>query len=102
MRKDGKTGVGRSALQIELPLEWGGSSDTASATEGTHRARPSGAANPAEEGRRKRKKWYSLYDKIYALRNLQKAWEKVRSNRGAPGWDRVTIKEFERDAVQVF
>jgi len=98
MRKDGKTGVGRWALQIELPLEWGGSSDTASTTEATDRARPSGAANPAEEGRPQRKKWYSLYDKIYALKNLQKAWKRVRSNRGAPGWDRETIREFEANA----
>jgi RNA-directed DNA polymerase len=98
MRKDGKTGVVRSALQIELPLEWGGSSDTASTSEATDRARPSGAANPAEEGRPQRKKWYSLYDKIYALKNLQKAWKKVRSNRGAPGWDRETIREFEANA----
>lgn len=98
MRKDGKAGVGRQALQIELPLEWGRSSDTASATEDPNGDRPSGAANPAEDGRPQREKWYSLYDKITALQNLQKAWRKVRSNRGAPGWDRVTIEAFGRDA----
>ena len=39
-------------------------------------------------------KWHSLIDKVYALPNLQMAWEKVRANRGAAGVDRVTVKRF--------
>jgi len=98
MRKVGTAGVGRQASQIELPLEWDVSSDTASAAEAPHGDRPSGAAKPAEEGRPKRQKWYSLYDKVYAPKNLEEAWKRVRSNRGAPGWDRETIQAFEAHA----
>jgi group II intron reverse transcriptase/maturase len=97
MRKGGKAGVGRKALQIELPLEWGGSSDAASATEDTNGDRPSSAAKPVEEGRPGRKKWYSLYDKITALGNLWKAWERVRRKGGSPGCDRQTVKQFGAD-----
>jgi group II intron reverse transcriptase/maturase len=45
----------------------------------------------------KKRKWYSLYDKVYALVNLGRAWEKVRSNRGAGGIDRESIASFERN-----
>jgi group II intron reverse transcriptase/maturase len=43
----------------------------------------------------KKRKWYSLYDKVYSLVNLEQAWEKVRSNRGAGGVDRQSIEVFE-------
>jgi len=46
------------------------------------------------------RKWYSLYDKVYALPNLERAWKKVRSNRGAGGIDRQTIASFERKKEQ--
>jgi len=45
-------------------------------------------------------KWYSLMDKIYDLRNLQSAWEKVRRNRGSAGVDRQSIEKFDRRAEQ--
>lgn len=88
--------VSASALQIALPLEW--DSNTASALPaGTEP--PSQAATPAAaqqvERKEKKRKWYSLYDKVYALPNLQQAWEKVRANRGAPGCDGQTIAQFE-------
>jgi group II intron reverse transcriptase/maturase len=59
--------------------------------------------SPQDIGRWQRKqgsnlskgKWYSLYDKVYALPNLERAWEKVRSNRGTGGTDRQTIASFE-------
>lgn len=41
-----------------------------------------------------KRKWYSLYDKVYALPNLEEAWKKVRSKRGAGGVDRQTIASF--------
>jgi group II intron reverse transcriptase/maturase len=47
-----------------------------------------------------KRKWYSLYDKVYALPNLERAWEKVRSKRGAGGIDRQTIASFERKKEQ--
>jgi group II intron reverse transcriptase/maturase len=48
----------------------------------------------------KKRKWYSLYDKVYALPNLERAWEKVRQNKGAGGIDRQTIASFERNKEQ--
>jgi group II intron reverse transcriptase/maturase len=48
----------------------------------------------------KKRKWYSLYDKVYALPNLERAWEKVRQNKGAGGVDRQTIASFERNKEQ--
>ena len=41
-------------------------------------------------------KWYSLMDKVCALPNLRKAFERVQANRGAAGVDHVTVEEFER------
>lgn len=43
----------------------------------------------------RKQKWYSLIDKIWALPNLEKAFQDVKKNRGAAGVDRVTIKQFE-------
>ena len=41
-------------------------------------------------------KWFSLMDKVYALPNLRKAFERVKANGGAAGVDHVTVEEFER------
>jgi len=91
--------VGLRVLQIALPLEFDGESanNTASAVAEHNRDRASGAATPTGAKSTRRGKWYSLYDKVYALANLQQAWLKVRSNKGAPGSDGVTIKRFEQD-----
>ena len=43
----------------------------------------------------KKQKWYSLIDKIWAMPNLEQAFQEVKKNRGAPGVDKVTIKGFE-------
>lgn len=40
-------------------------------------------------------KVHSLIDKVYKLKNLELAWEKVRRNKGAAGIDQQTIEEFE-------
>jgi RNA-directed DNA polymerase len=40
-------------------------------------------------------KWFSLMDKVYALGNLRKAFERVRANGGAAGVDHQTIEMFE-------
>ena len=84
--------VGRMVLQIVLPFDEE-ASDTASAAE-SDAPQPSGAATPAGQGRPRRRKWYSLYDKVFSLKNLSAAWAKVRSNRGAPGCDGQTIEQF--------
>ena len=38
--------------------------------------------------------WFSLIDKVYALRNLQAAFARVQANHGAAGVDHVTIEMF--------
>lgn len=43
-------------------------------------------------------KWFSLIDKIYADRTLELAWEKVKSNDGAPGVDNITVKLFGKES----
>ncbi len=43
-------------------------------------------------------KWYSLFDKVHAPKNLAAAWARVQSNRGAAGVDRQSVEQFGRDA----
>lgn len=49
------------------------------------------AAAKQSEGRR----FHALYDRIYRSDVLWEAWERVRSNRGSAGVDRVTVAEVE-------
>jgi RNA-directed DNA polymerase len=48
-------------------------------------------AAKADPGRR----FYALYDKVHRRDVLERAWELVRRNRGAPGIDRTTIAQVE-------
>jgi len=48
--------------------------------------------NPAGE-----RKVHSLVDKVYKLKNLELAWEKVKRNRGAGGVDGQSIDDFARN-----
>lgn len=41
-------------------------------------------------------KWHSLIDKVWRKKTLRRAWERVKSNDGAPGVDGQTIEDFER------
>ena len=43
------------------------------------------------------KKVHSLVDKVYKLKNLELAWEKVKRNRGAGGIDGQSIEDFGSD-----
>ena len=43
----------------------------------------------------KKRRWYSLIDKIWAEPNLGEAFQEVKRNKGAAGVDRVTVKAFE-------
>jgi len=43
------------------------------------------------------RKVHSLVDKVYKLKNLALAWEKVRRNKGAGGIDGQSVADFERD-----
>jgi len=90
-----KNGVGDFQLQIAFP-EGEGSHATGTA-EGNGPQASSAPVLARSKPERKRK-WYSLIDKVYALPNLQSAWEHVRANRGAPGIDGITIKKFAEDA----
>jgi len=40
-------------------------------------------------------KWFSLMDKVWAMPNLQRAFERVKANAGAAGVDHQTIEMFE-------
>jgi len=42
-----------------------------------------------------KRKWYSLIDKMYAMSNLEEAFQAVKKNKGAPGVDGVTIAKYE-------
>lgn len=84
--------VGRVVLQIALPFDEE-TSDTALPAE-SDAPQPSGAATPAGQRRPRKRKWYSLYDKVFSVKNLSAAWEKVRSNKGAPGCDGQTVAQF--------
>jgi RNA-directed DNA polymerase len=52
-------------------------------------------AAKADPGRR----FHALYDKVYRRDVLERAWEVVRRNRGAPGIDQVTIQQVEQYGV---
>jgi RNA-directed DNA polymerase len=52
-------------------------------------------AAKADPGRR----FHALYDKVSRRDVLQRAWEQVRRNRGAPGIDQWTIQQVEQYGV---
>lgn len=43
------------------------------------------------------RRYYSLIDKVYELRNLYEAWKAVKRNKGAAGVDKVSIARFEQN-----
>jgi len=45
---------------------------------------------------RRKRKVHSLIDKVYGRKNLELAWERVKSRRGCGGIDGVNIEEFEK------
>ena len=47
-----------------------------------------------------RKKVHSLVDKVYKMKNLELAWQKVRKNRGAGGIDGESIETFEGNLAE--
>lgn len=46
------------------------------------------------------RRYYSLIDKVYDLRNLNRAWEAVKRNKGAAGVDQMTVAQFEKNLEQ--
>jgi RNA-directed DNA polymerase len=47
------------------------------------------------ENSKKKRKWYSLMDKVWNYQNLEQAFYDVKKNRGSHGVDKVTIKKYE-------
>ena len=47
-------------------------------------------------------KWFSLIDKVVRRSNLTASWAKVKSRKGAPGADGVTLAQFEHRLEQEF
>jgi RNA-directed DNA polymerase len=92
-----KDGVGQLVLQIAFPE--GTASDGTGETEANGREASGSSAAVGSKPERKRK-WYSLIDKVYALPNLQQAWQQVAANGGAPGSDGMTIAKFRENADQ--
>jgi len=45
-------------------------------------------------------KWFSLIDKVAAMKTLEVAWQHVRRNQGAAGIDHVSIERFGEDAAR--
>jgi group II intron reverse transcriptase/maturase len=125
-----KVGVGQLVLKIVFPEETGEAKDRVEETEDNgpaassahvpSRGETASIANPSPtreppatpepqtrppatpggtKGTRKRK-WYSLIDKVYALSNLIQAWRVVAANRGAPGIDGMTIDAFRKNDLE--
>jgi RNA-directed DNA polymerase len=46
------------------------------------------------------RKAHSLIDKVYRMKNLELAWEKVKANAGAGGIDGISVEEFEKHAKE--
>lgn len=47
-------------------------------------------------------RFYALYDRIYRLDVLKRAWQKVRSNHGSPGIDGISFEDIEKAGVDEF
>jgi len=92
-----KGGVGQLTLQIAFP--------EGEASDGTEETQDNGlgaSSGPPAVGRKpeRKRKWYSLIDKVYALPNLARAWRQVQAKGGAAGSDGMTLARFAATADQ--
>ena len=53
--------------------------------------------SPVDERTMRARKAHSLIGQVYDRRNLRRAWERVKKNKGAGGVDGVTIARFEEN-----
>ena len=58
------------------------------------RAVRSASPEGREEGKHEGVQEPSLLEAVLAPENLDRAWQRVRANRGAPGIDGMTVKQF--------
>jgi hypothetical protein len=74
----------------------GGLLVAAAMTEASSSRRPrAGGGEPGGSNRMSGHKAHSLIGRVYDRRNLARAWERVKKNKGAGGIDRVTVDRFE-------
>lgn len=59
--------------------------------------REAGPMSPVGEQATQARKAHSLIGQVYDRRNLLRAWERVKKNKGAGGVDGVTIARFDED-----
>jgi RNA-directed DNA polymerase len=87
-----RIGVGQLAFTFGLEPK-----DDAQETEGVG---PAASPTPSEDKSKpeRKRKWHSLYDKVFALPNLTRAWARVRENAGAGGVDGQTVQQFAVNA----
>jgi RNA-directed DNA polymerase len=90
-----KNGVGQLVLQIVFPE--GKANDGVGETEGNGLEASTASPTVGSKPERKRK-WYSLFDKVFALPNLRRAWQQVAANGGAGGSDGMTLVRFAENA----
>jgi RNA-directed DNA polymerase len=91
------TGVGQLEFTFSFPQ--GLLKDEAQETEDNGPPASSASSTVGSRPKRKRK-WNSLIDKVYALPNLWTAWQKVKANNGAAGVDGMTVKKFAENDVE--
>jgi group II intron reverse transcriptase/maturase len=48
------------------------------------------------------RRFHALFDKVARSDILERAWDEVRTNRGAPGVDGITIQQVEASGVAAF
>jgi RNA-directed DNA polymerase len=98
-KRAAKDGVGQLVLQIVFPSQEGEASHRTEETESNGPPASSTAVATRSKPERKRK-WYSLIDKVYALPNLKRAWRQVAENDGAAGADGMTIGKFRENVEE--
>ena len=69
-------------------------SDCLTATNGADKVRKLQRALYRTSKQEKKKRFYSLYDKVWRADVLWEAWRQVKANKGAPGVDGMAIERI--------